>query len=275
MWLDCWLKLNKKKRQYRSRMEATSLCLIISATLSISPDKSQFFRYDRINLTCASPENSIGWTLRRNVSSKALFPCKGDCILDDVYPTDTDWYWCQSEDGKCSNVVSINVTAGAVILESPALPVTEGDKVTLHCRYKERYAKNSTSDFPAKFFRGGVFVGIEPTGKKILPAVSKYDEGSYMCQHPMKGKSPESRLVVRAKPRRDLLLPSPPPPPPPFMLELVCIILLTIIYAFIIIMGIYTCRRWARAHDCAQRLTSASADVRLEEEELQPVYIIA
>ncbi|TMS02011.1 hypothetical protein E3U43_007551 [Larimichthys crocea] len=159
MWLDCWLKLNKKKRQYRSRMEATSLCLIISATLSISPDKSQFFRYDRINLTCASPENSIGWTLRRNVSSKALFPCKGDCILDDVYPTDTDWYWCQSEDGKCSNVVSINVTA---------------------------------------------------------------------------------------KPRRDLLLPSPPPPPPPFMLELVCIILLTIIYAFIIIMGIYTCRRWAR-----------------------------
>lgn len=81
-----------------------------AATLSISPDKSQFFRYDRINLTCASPENSIGWTLRRNVSSKALFPCKGDCILDDVYPTDTDWYWCQSEDGKCSNVVSINVT---------------------------------------------------------------------------------------------------------------------------------------------------------------------
>ncbi|TKS93288.1 Sialoadhesin [Collichthys lucidus] len=249
-----------------------------AATLSISPDKSQFFRYDRINLTCASPENSTGWTLRRNGSSQALVPCKAGCVLDDVYPTDTDWYWCQSEDGKCSNVVSINVTAGAVILESPALPVTEGDKVTLRCRYKERYAKNSTSDFPAKFFRGGVFIGIEPTGKKILPAVSKYDEGSYMCQHPMKGKSPESRLVVRgdmmfyligAKPREDPLLPSPPPPPS-FMLELVCIILLSIIYAFIIIMGIYACRRCARAHDCARR--KASADVRFEE--VQPVYII-
>ncbi|XP_040887670.1 Fc receptor-like protein 5 isoform X2 [Toxotes jaculatrix] len=242
-------------------MELPSLCLFMTATLSARPDRSQFFRYETLSLSCAVPGNFSGWTLRRNTSSGSLHSCEvnwgrrngSSCINRSVYSTDSGLYWCESEHGECSNVLSITVNSGVVILESPALPVTEGDKVTLRCSYKERYGEKSTSDFNATFYKNGVFIGIQPEGQLVLPAVSMSDEGFYKCQHPLKGESPQSLLSVR-----DRAQPKDVPTTPPVMSpdRLLCIVLLFVLYTAATILCFYMYRRRARARADAKRRTS-------------------
>ncbi|XP_023254723.1 low affinity immunoglobulin gamma Fc region receptor II-like, partial [Seriola lalandi dorsalis] len=205
MWLAVCLKLIQRNKERQDRMDIPSLCLFMSATLSIKPDRPQFFRYESFTMSCAVPGSSSSWTLRRNTSSGSFLSCEvgwgrrngSSYINRSVYKTDTGVYWCESEEGECSNVLNITVNSGTVILESPALPVTEGDKVTLRCSVKERYAEKSESDFNATFYKNDVFIGIHSDGTMILPAASKSDEGFYKCRHPMKGESPQSLLAVR------------------------------------------------------------------------------
>ncbi|XP_067381245.1 sialoadhesin-like isoform X1 [Channa argus] len=205
IWADTDVTEQEEARQHRHIMEITSLCLILSATLIIQPDRSQFFRYENISLSCAGSADFNKWTVRRNTSTKTSQTCRGDfgdpqessCILNDIYTIDSGLYWCESEDGnECSNTLNIIVAAGAVILESPALPVTEGDEVTLRCSHKKRFDPQPTSDFSATFFKDGVFIGTDAEGKMILPSVKQSDEGFYKCKHPTEGESAESLLVV-------------------------------------------------------------------------------
>lgn len=88
---------------------------------------------------------------------------------------------------------------GYVILESPALPVREGNNLTLFCQYKKEETHNGTSDFSAHFYKNGVFFGTYPTGNITFSPVTKSDEGFYSCKHPTKGESPQSWLVVTSE----------------------------------------------------------------------------
>uniref|UniRef100_A0A671TMV9 Ig-like domain-containing protein n=1 Tax=Sparus aurata TaxID=8175 RepID=A0A671TMV9_SPAAU len=204
-------------------MEVASLCLIISANLSIHPDRSQFFRYERISLSCTSQ------------------PCKGGfgdprdsvCTIRNADPSDTGVYWCESEQGECSKPINITVAEDDVILESPSHPVTEGDTVTLRCSYKKRTQYNPTSDFSATFSKNGEFFGTEPAGKMILSSLSV--TGKLIFHQPWNVSSPTPTLH----------------PPLMSLPNLVCTILLFILYTVIFILSIYTYRRWARGKNNA------------------------
>uniref|UniRef100_A0A8C3AG32 Ig-like domain-containing protein n=1 Tax=Cyclopterus lumpus TaxID=8103 RepID=A0A8C3AG32_CYCLU len=189
-------------------MGITSLCLMLS-TLVLHPDRSQFFSYDSITLTCGEAGNSGGWTLKRNTSFHTSQMCDSDwgvsssatassCVIEDAYPLDSGVYWCQSALGENGRGVNVTVTDGDVILESPGLPVTEGDEVTLLCSSKGREATPGSS---ATFYKDGVPLGAPTAGSVTFPKVSESDEGFYACELPAGGRSPPSWLAVNGNDR--------------------------------------------------------------------------
>ena len=91
-------------------------------------------------------------------------------------------------------IVNAICSDGSVILESPVLPVTEWDDVTLSCR-----KKNTFSNLPADFYKDGLHVGSSSTGEMSIHSVSKSDKGLYKCNISGVGESPESWLAVRGE----------------------------------------------------------------------------
>lgn len=69
--------------------------------------------------------------------------------------------------------------------------------MTLNCSYKEKYAKESTSNFSTAFYRNGAVIEKTSEGRLSFIHVSKENEASYKCEHPTKGQSPEVWLEVR------------------------------------------------------------------------------
>ncbi|XP_069028353.1 low affinity immunoglobulin gamma Fc region receptor II-b-like [Embiotoca jacksoni] len=184
-------------------MEITTLCAVV-ASLTVFPDRSQIFQYEPITLSCEHQEDSTEWIVKRNTSENVNEECShfwnprnsSDCFCSESYYSDTGVYWCESGAGGCSNTVSITVTAGSVILESPVLPVTEGEAVTLRCR------TGTTSNLTADFYKDQVLIGSSSTGNFTIGSVSKSDEGLYKCNVSGDGGSALSRLTVRGRPER-------------------------------------------------------------------------
>ncbi|XP_074480455.1 low affinity immunoglobulin gamma Fc region receptor II-b-like isoform X1 [Sebastes fasciatus] len=197
-------------------MAITTLCALVAA-LRVLPNRSQFFQYESVSLICEQRGgNSSEWRVKKNTSIYINEECliswerthESHCFIDDLYPSDTGVYWCESAAGECSDAVSITVNAGSVILESPVLPVTEGDDVTLSCR-----TKTTSSNLTADFYKDGLLIRSSSTGEMTIHSVSWSDEGLYKCNISGVGGSPESRLTVRAG--------HPEPPDSP----LVCVLL--------------------------------------------------
>ncbi|XP_062311069.1 Fc receptor-like protein 5 isoform X2 [Osmerus eperlanus] len=194
-------------------MEFTPLLLMLSVlmipseaaqtavSLRVSPSRSQFFKYESVSLSCEDQGSSAGGRVRRNTTKRWLEACPADwgvatagslCSIQDTFPHDTGVYWCESESGEHSHAVDITVHDGAVILESPVLPVNEGQAVTLRCRYQ-----TPPSDLTAAFYKDGSLVRTEAAEEMTIPAVSTSDAGLYRCSNSELGGSPESWLAVR------------------------------------------------------------------------------
>ncbi|XP_068564186.1 uncharacterized protein [Cebidichthys violaceus] len=185
-------------------MEITTLCTIV-ASLRLVPNRSQFFKFESVALSCVESGNSE-WRLKRNTSTNKNKECSMDwgtrneshCFIENIYPFDTGVYWCEFGAGECSDAVNITVTGGSVILKSPVHPVQEGQSVTLHCLYRTTPSSNLT----AEFYKDGVLIGSSSTGNMTVHSVLKSDEGFYKCHIAGAGESQESWLAVREAGRR-------------------------------------------------------------------------
>ncbi|XP_042368699.1 low affinity immunoglobulin gamma Fc region receptor II-like [Plectropomus leopardus] len=184
----------------------------LTSCLQVSPDRSQFFKYGTIVMSCEDQLNSTGWKVKRKTLEGGIRPCASSwgsassgstCIIRNAYPSDTGVYWCESEDGARSNAINITISDRQVLLESPALPVSEGAAVTLLCK-AESHSVIHTFDF----HKDGHSVGSSSTGELTIHSASKSDEGLYTCSIPGVGESVGSWVAVKGS-----LTPSASAPP--------------------------------------------------------------
>ncbi|XP_034096371.1 low affinity immunoglobulin gamma Fc region receptor III-like isoform X3 [Gymnodraco acuticeps] len=204
-------------------MEATALCITlwmtvflqlceqkVDADVWIEPSRLQVFEYEPFSLRCVGFDGLTDVNIsRRNKAGKET--CDGskwgslnetNCTITSPYKEDSGDYWCETR-GKKSDYVNVIITAGSVILESPVLPVMEGESVTLSCRNKT----TTSSILSADFYKDGRLIRSSSTGNITIHRVSKSDEGLYKCSISEGGESPESRLAVRAKETSSTLSP--------------------------------------------------------------------
>ncbi|XP_028462176.1 peroxidasin homolog isoform X2 [Perca flavescens] len=182
-------------------------CPTDQAFLTVSPSRSQMFEGQSVSLSCEEDDSSAGWTLRRNTTRERRTQGGVDwgttagssCIISYVAPWYSGMYWCESREGATSNIITITVTGGPVILQSPVLPVMEGEDLTLTCTTKR------SSNLPAGFYKDGSFIRTESAGHMTIHHVSRSDEGLYKCLISSVGESPPSWVKVTF----DF---SPPPP---------------------------------------------------------------
>ncbi|XP_067380807.1 high affinity immunoglobulin epsilon receptor subunit alpha-like isoform X3 [Channa argus] len=171
-----------------------------NARLTVIPRRNQFFKGESVSLICEEDDSSAGWTLRRNTSKETRSECGtrrntsafSDCNISHIFKQESGVYWCESREGSTSNSITITVTGGAVILQSPVLPVMEGHNVSLHCAMK------NSSKLPADFYKDGSLIRTEPTGHMTIHHVTKSDEGLYKCHISSHGESPPSWIYVTA-----------------------------------------------------------------------------
>ncbi|CAI5660294.1 unnamed protein product [Oreochromis niloticus] len=239
-------------------------CTTNQARLTVSPSSSQFFEGDFVSLSCEEDDSSAGWTLRRNTSKQQRTQC-GDgwgegagpsCNISYIFTLDSGVYWCESREGPISNMVNLTVTGGSVILQSPVLPVMEGDDVTLLCE-----TKTTPSNLPAAFYKDGSLIRKQPTGHMTIQHVSRSDEGLYKCDISGHGESPSSWITVTDKHTTTPPPTSTPPssftsPPSLSSTALSVLSFLKSICGFLLVLLVLLGRR------CVQRKTEADGEVR-------------
>ncbi|XP_041937650.1 putative high affinity immunoglobulin gamma Fc receptor IC [Alosa sapidissima] len=168
--------------------------------VTLSPDH-QLLTGDSVTLRCELLGVSSGlvfyWYKDTQTSDPVAQTDGNSYSISSVKVSDGGQYWCRAGRGdpvfytQYSDAVEIKCIEGDVILESPVHPVTEGDPLTLRCRY--RYPSNISADF----YKDGTLLQTSTTGEMTIPAVSKAHEGLYKCSNTERGESPESRVTVR------------------------------------------------------------------------------
>lgn len=86
-------------------------------------------------------------------------------------------------------------TGGGTVLESPVLPLAEGDSLTLRCLVKAGVANGSK----VEFYKDGSLLKTQTVNIMIIPNISKSDEGMYKCKGPTHSESPSSWVAVRSE----------------------------------------------------------------------------
>ncbi|XP_076141331.1 Fc receptor-like protein 5 [Alosa pseudoharengus] len=168
--------------------------------LTLSPGH-QLLTGESVTLRCELGVSSglVFYWYRDTQTSDLVAQTDGNSYsISSVKVSDGGQYWCRAgrEDPvfytQYSDAAEIKFTDGDVILESPVHPVTEGDPLTLHCRYRHQ-----PSNISADFYKDGTHLQTSTTAEMTIPAVSRSHEGLYRCSNPERGESPESWVTVR------------------------------------------------------------------------------
>ncbi|CAI5661015.1 unnamed protein product [Oreochromis niloticus] len=165
-----------------------------AASLHIFPNRLQFFEYEAMTFYCEGVDycevvHKVKGKIKTCLKTNKRTPTGSSCTITNVYRDDSGAYWYETEGGIRSNSINISVTAGSVILESPAVPLMEGEDVVLGCRNKTTFF-NFTTDF----YKDGLHISTNSTQNMTIHRVSKSDEGYYKCSISGAGESPETWL---------------------------------------------------------------------------------
>ncbi|XP_076581120.1 uncharacterized protein LOC143317065 [Chaetodon auriga] len=250
---------------------ALSLLLLLNSldsgsarvSLTITPRRLQFFKYESFSVSCEEEEQReeeeeelTGWRVLKRMEDGEVQPCPHSCSIYTAFPaTDSGVYWCESGLGETSDTINITVTGGSVVLESPVLPVMEGDDVTLSCRSE---VQTSACDLTADFYKDGLLIGTGSTGNMTLYSVYTSDEGLYSCEVCGSGQSPQSWLAVREPPEDQE---DPGPWPSVFILVRHLVVAAPYLISTILLGFIYRDRAKAQ---CVSKSRRRCDDVRME-----------
>ncbi|XP_019209453.1 uncharacterized protein LOC106096983 isoform X2 [Oreochromis niloticus] len=167
-----------------------------AVSLRIVPNRLQFFVYESLTFHCEGVKYcEVVHKFRGKIKSCSEVtetrPTGSSCPVKIVYTDNNGEYWYEPEAGRRSNIINLSVTAGPVILESPAVPLLMEEMVTLSCRMK-----NPSTNFKADFYKNGRLIHRSSTGNMTIHRIFKSDEGFYKCIISGVGESPESWLKV-------------------------------------------------------------------------------
>ncbi|KAK5875492.1 hypothetical protein CesoFtcFv8_026570 [Champsocephalus esox] len=188
----------------------------------LSHNRSQFFSNEAFTLGCQLPDDNapveddeVGLLLVAfNDWTGTVTECPGQVSSDHrlsstitpVYLDSYSLYWCENPAGDRSNSLNVSI-ASVTVLESPPLPVMEGEDVMLRCFQRDRKTKEISSSFHASYYKNSRLIDnrfgrgpFDQEGNFTLRAVTKADEGVYTCKMPEAGGSFESWLSVKARP---------------------------------------------------------------------------
>ncbi|XP_033182478.1 low affinity immunoglobulin gamma Fc region receptor III-like [Anabas testudineus] len=250
-------------------MKVTALCIrlsIISSLLlvvqlhfshsleygfpQVVPNRQQHFEYETFTVSCEGLNGLTGWRVMRKIKgvdticASTWETSTGPCEIKNAYEeSESGEYWCEMKGVNRSKTVNITVSAASVILESPVLPVMEGDDVTLSCRNKQ-----TPSTLTAEFYKDGFFMGSSSTAEMTIPNVSKSNDGLYKCSISGAGESAESWLTVTEHHAI---------PPTYFYYLLLCICVIALLFSLLLIMGLILCTR----HKTTTRDTTNSPSI--------------
>ncbi|XP_039595737.1 sialoadhesin-like [Polypterus senegalus] len=126
--------------------------------------------------------------LRRNLSCENI----PGCSITFSDKNQSGLYWCETESGeKRSKAVSFTVTDNMVALQTPPLPLTEGDDVTLECRTR----------YPTSHMTKVYHEDQEMQPSVWYTRVKKEHEGRYKCvvfsRQTLVASSEEVNITVR------------------------------------------------------------------------------
>nr|XP_046236132.1 uncharacterized protein LOC124054313 [Scatophagus argus] len=184
----------------------------LRASIDVSShNRNQFLNGETFTLSCQLPDNNAQWKMRRfddkegtitDCPSPVFSDHRLSCTFNPQYPSNAP-YWCESPAGERSNALNVTNSSGTnVVLESPTLPVLEGDDVTLRCLHRKSTTGEITSFNRALFYKNH-FLKYEVDGTVTLKAVTKADEGFYKCRHLNDGYSNVSWISVIARSSED------------------------------------------------------------------------